>query len=279
MEVSDPDTLARAAGFVETIGRAKETFDALLNDPKGFVEQQGKAAFDSLGVTLNQAAKLGEQGKVFWAAFRAGDNSIVASIVAAPFAAAGVSRLGGVRGANTFTSKLSSDAAEIISNSTANQLRRQVALSQAKVDGWESLTSRQFTNLPGSVRGFPGTRQVNDDFFVIDNKEAFINKVEDLYGGDNNVLNPTIRERILEHVGDGSRLFPTPAGIPGLHAEVQAVNSILNQLPKDINLNNTRIDVSTIKLKPGPGQGLPFPACTNCGSILPSSINVLTGKR
>lgn len=177
---------------------------------------------------------------------------------------------------NNLTSRLSGDAAEVIATSTKGQLRRQAALSSASVDEL-GLVSGNFTNLPGSVKNFAGVQRLGDDFFVINDKTAFINKVDDLFAQSNNPLNPITRSRILDHIGDGSRQFPTQAGIPGLHAEVQSVNSILNQVPRGFDLS--KINVSTIKLAPGPGQGLPFPACTNCGGILSNSVNILTGVK
>jgi hypothetical protein len=92
-------------------------------------------------------------------------------------------------------------------------------------------------------------QRLDDDYFIINDQVAFINKVEDLYAASGNPLNPITRSRILEHVGDGSKRFPTQAGIPGLHAQVQSVNSILNQVPSGFDLS--KINVSTIKLAPG----------------------------
>lgn len=72
-----------------------------------------------------------------------------------------------------------------------------------------------------------------------------------------------------------SNTFPTLNGIPGLHAEVQAANSALNRFTS-VNVND--IQLSTFNLSPGNGQGLQFPACTNCGGIL-NSFEILTGRK
>jgi hypothetical protein len=171
---------------------------------------------------------------------------------------------------------LTDDAASIISSSTKGQLRRQAAISRASIDDL-GIVSKSYTNLPGSAKNFPGVRRLDDQFFVIDDQAAYIRQVEKLYADSGNTLNSVTRSRILEHVGDGTRRFPTQAGIPGLHAEVQSVNSVLNQVPAGFDLS--RINVSTIKLAPGPGQGLPFPACSNCGGILANTVNILTGVK
>lgn len=177
---------------------------------------------------------------------------------------------------NRLTSDLTDDAASIISGSTKGQLRRQAALSRAGVDEL-GIVSNNYTNLPGSVKDFPGVRRLDDEFFVIDDQAAYIKQVEILYANSGNTLNSATRARILEHIGDGSKKFPTQAGIPGLHAEVQSVNSVINQVPAGFDLS--KINVSTIKLAPGHGQGLAFPACSNCGGILSNSVNILTGVK
>lgn len=174
------------------------------------------------------------------------------------------------------TSGLTDDAASIISSSTKGQLRKQAALSRAGVDELD-IVSKNYTNLPGSAKNFPGVHRLDDQFFVIDDQAAYIRQVEKLYADSGNTLNSVTRSRILEHIGDGTRQFPTQAGIPGLHAEVQSVNNVINQVPAGFDLS--RINVSTIKLAPGPGQGMPFPACSNCGGILSNTVNILTGVK
>jgi YD repeat-containing protein len=41
----------------------------------------------------------------------------------------------------------------------------------------------------------------------------------------------------------------------------------------------SKINVFTIKLAPGSGQGAPFPACTNCAGILSKTVNIRTGVK
>lgn len=148
-------------------------------------------------------------------------------------------------------------------------------MSGATVDEL-GIVSKSYTNLTGKVNNFPGVKQLDNEFFVITDKKAFINEVEALYASADNPLNSITKQRILAHI-DATKQFPTQAGIPGLHAEVQAVNEVLWKIPEGFDLS--KINVSTIKLAPGSGQGLPFPACTNCGGILSNSVNILTGVK
>lgn len=177
---------------------------------------------------------------------------------------------------NSLTRNLTNDASQIISNSTKGQLRRQAALSSASIDEL-GIVSDNFTNLPSSTKNFPGVSQIDDQSFIIDDKAAYMKQVEKLYADSGNSLNSVTRSRILDHIGDDSKHFPTQAGMPGLHAEVQSVNSVINQAPVGFELS--KISVSTIKLAPSQGQGLPFPACSNCGGILSNSVNILTGVK
>jgi hypothetical protein len=186
-----------------------------------------------------------------------------------------------------FVAKLGAEAIEAIEAieviakaSSKNELRRKAALSRAKVDEL-GIVTKSYTNLRGSVADFDGVHRIDDDYFTIADPEAFMKRVRGLYAEPGNPLNPMIDRRILEYIVDGPRLklFSTKDGIPGLHAEIQAVNDILNKMPMSSDLDLTKIKVATVKLSPGEGQGEPFPACKNCGSILPSSISVLTGVK
>ena len=179
-----------------------------------------------------------------------------------------------LRVSERLTENLVEEASQIISSSTKGELRKQAALSRASVDDL-GLISKSYKNLRGKVSDFPGVKQINDETFVIYGKEAYMKRVEELYADSGTPLHPIIKNKIWDHVGDGSKVFPTRAGIPGLHAEVQAVNDIVRQLPVDFDLS--KVNVSTIKLSPGRGQGEAFLACYNCGGILHSSVNILTG--
>jgi len=180
---------------------------------------------------------------------------------------------GGV--ATDLTSLASLEANKLIVN-RPSELRNLVALSRVSVGG--SDVGRSFTNFSGSIRSFPGIQNNKNGTFTIVDRGAFIDQVDTLFKNDGNPLNPVMKERILNFIGnDNARVFPTKGrGIPGLHAEVQAVNAALNKVPAGGSQIN--ISVSTIDLLPGSNQGLPFPACNNCGGIL-SGFDILTGVK
>ncbi len=133
-------------------------------------------------------------------------------------------------GPNSLTRRVSDKAAVLIASKQPGELINLVALSRASVDGTD--VGRSFTNLPGSIRNFPGIQNNRDGTFNIIDRDAYINHVDTLIRNDGNPLNPVIRERILNFVGDDStRIFTVQGkGIPGLHAEVQAVVSGVTKL-------------------------------------------------
>ncbi|ASA57855.1 YwqJ-related putative deaminase [Vibrio gazogenes] len=174
------------------------------------------------------------------------------------------------------TSTVLNDAAKILdSGLSTKKLKRQAAVSRASVDELE-VVSKEYTNLPGKVNKFPGVSQVDEQHFVIEDKQAFISAVKELYEDAKNPLNQITQAEIMKHIGEG-KVFDTIAGIPGLHAEVQSVNDIINQLPEGFDLS--KVKVSTVKLAPGNGQGQAFPACTNCSGILSNQVDILTGVK
>ncbi|MDW6092432.1 YwqJ-related putative deaminase [Vibrio rhizosphaerae] len=174
------------------------------------------------------------------------------------------------------TSTVVNDAAKILNSGLSKgDLKRKAALSRASVDEL-GIVSKEYTNLPGKVNEFPGVSQVDNQHFVIEDKQTFISAVSKLYKRSGNPLNEVTQAKIMEHIGDG-KVFDTRAGIPGLHAEVQSVNNIINQLPEGFDLS--KIKVSTVKLAPGNGQSEAFPACSNCSGILSNQVDILTGVK
>ncbi|GAB2197558.1 YwqJ-related putative deaminase [Sessilibacter sp. MAH4] len=145
------------------------------------------------------------------------------------------------------------------------------------------IKSRRFENLQAKIPEFPGLQVDGKNFTIVD-KDVFMSEVRVMFGQSNNPLNPMTEKLILNHIGSKSS-FPTTAGIPGLHAEVQAANDVFNQIArKGIDVNTfdlSKVQVSTFRLAPDKtgGQGLAFDACSNCGSILSPPINILTGRK
>ncbi|WP_199608602.1 contractile injection system protein, VgrG/Pvc8 family [Flocculibacter collagenilyticus] len=169
------------------------------------------------------------------------------------------------------------DAIDIISlGYSKKEMSRLAAISRAQVNG-VTITQRAFTNLRGSVNNFKGIEQLDDQSYRIVDFNLYIRRVERLYIDSGQQLHPRTKELISKHVGSsGEKTFETFAGIPGLHAEVQAVNDIFNQV-KNANLKD--IDVATFKISKVGSNGEPFKACSNCGGILRPPINVITGRK
>lgn len=173
------------------------------------------------------------------------------------------------------------DAADIIAAATSQrQLRRLAATSRAGVAELD-IVSPRFENIRANVSDFNGVRP-DGDVFTITDIDAYMAQVRDLYIGSGQRLHPETEQLILHHIRNASS-FDTHAGLPGLHAEIRAVNHAFHELTArgyDVsNFDLGRLQVATHKVAPGIGQGGEFAACRNCGSILPSLINILTGRR
>lgn len=178
--------------------------------------------------------------------------------------------------------QVGTDAAEIIAAATSKrELQRLAATSRAGVPDLDIRTLHSFENLRANIADFPGVRHVGDTF-TITNPDAFMVRIRALYEASGHPLHPATEQLILNHVRSAVS-FDTHAGLPGLHAEVRAVNDIFHTLTArgyDVsNFDLGRLQVATYKVAPGFGQGGEFGACRNCGSILPPLINILTGRR
>ncbi len=157
-------------------------------------------------------------------------------------------------------------------------------------------------NLPGSLKKkntFPGvtllpTRQRTLvipsafaerqplGFYAVSNIVEMINGIKAAYLADESVLHPYTEHRIRRHIEKNNYRLPMKAGIPGLHAEVVAMNTRLNLLEPGENLKDALRDtiIFTHRLVEGKGNplGAAFPACHNCNGILPKKIRVPTGR-
>ncbi|WP_175650702.1 RHS repeat-associated core domain-containing protein [Pseudomonas sp. Marseille-P9899] len=170
-----------------------------------------------------------------------------------------------------------------------------------------------FTNFPGSVSAknpFPGVTLINRqrtvslklsqyvpettaplntsvayqndvDYYLVSNSTALLNGVKKAYADNGFSLHPFIERSIRQHIENNSYTIPVNAGIPGLHAEVQAINALLNLSESEsINMALSETTVFTERLTAGRGYnlGASFPACFNCNGILPSLVDVVTGR-
>jgi hypothetical protein len=182
-----------------------------------------------------------------------------------------------VEARNQLVEQVRSDAKEQINGvDVSNRNGQLVAVSRAAFIGEDGsvVMSSRFNNMQANPNKFPGVRFDKNRIYV-DNPESFINQIEDLYKQSGNPLNPIIKQRILDHIAEnGGSGFTGRDQIPGLHAEVQAVNSLLNTVG---NVDFSRIGVATFRLTEKYGQaGNPFQACNNCGPIL-RGTQILTG--
>ncbi|RQX83023.1 filamentous hemagglutinin N-terminal domain-containing protein [Burkholderia anthina] len=139
-----------------------------------------------------------------------------------------------------------------------------------------------FDNILAKVSTFPGVKMSADgDTFAIVDQSAFLGAVARAYSNSGQKLNSqTVRQ--IEGYLSSHDSFPTIAGIPGLHAEVQSLNYIYNAVPNPATLNLADVSIATIKLGPSSAagnQGGAFMACKNCSGIIPPQVNVITGRK
>ncbi|WP_432460635.1 RHS repeat-associated core domain-containing protein [Agarivorans sp. QJM3NY_25] len=159
-----------------------------------------------------------------------------------------------------------------------------VALSCAGI-AEQGIVGETFQNIPFSMkkgRTFPGTERFgeNNGFIRITDQAAYLDEVTRLYAKTGNDLNPVIRDQIKAHVRQGAEFGLRDEkglkGMPGLHAEIQSANYVLNQVKAKPGFDISNVQVSTYKLQNSPGQGGPFTACNHCSGIL-QGFDILTG--
>ncbi|MFE3767846.1 YwqJ-related putative deaminase, partial [Streptomyces sp. NPDC059104] len=139
-----------------------------------------------------------------------------------------------------------------------------------------------FSNILAKVPTFPGVKMSADgDTFVIVDQGKFMDAIAGEYGRSGQKLNGQTVRQIEGYIASHDS-FPTMAGIPGLHAEVQSLNYIYNAVPNPATLNLADISIATIKLGRSSAagtQGGAFTACQNCSGIIPPKVNVITGRQ
>ena len=127
---------------------------------------------------------------------------------------------------------------------------------------------------------------VKAKYYKVSNLDKFIDGIKDHYLKKDeslplhSLIEKRIREHIEEHIEGNIYLLPITSGIPGFHAEVQALNYVLTQAQRlgskiDNVLNQSYIFTQRLA---GRMKGYDFAACHNCTGILSGLEHVMTGK-
>ena len=177
----------------------------------------------------------------------------------------------GVQGSKSsdMVEKLSADALTLSPNDPGR------ALSTGRSSQFGDVNTPQFMNLPGSVKSFPGITRIDKDIFRVSDVDAYMSGVKKAYANAQQTLTPQVEQSIRNYVTSNQQLL-TINGIPGLHAEVQTLNhfqTIANA--RNVELNGAALSIGVVK----PGTGVDFPACTNCGNIIPNQVDIVTGRK
>jgi len=140
----------------------------------------------------------------------------------------------------------------------------------------DSDISESYVNIKPKLEDVLSVEPINNRY-IINDVDAYITQIRTLYDDSYKMnLHPEMENRIRDYISSNNG--NVQASLPGLHAEVIAVNSMLN---RGYSLNE--IDVSTFRATNSrqdgtSNQGEPFKACENCTNILHTHIkNTSTG--
>lgn len=128
---------------------------------------------------------------------------------------------------------------------------------------------------------FPGVTN-RDGNVVITDRDLYIRNLELIYSEAKTPLNARTRQLITDSI-DRNNVYSGMNSLPGTHAEVRTYNDITTRYPdvadSDITIVTVRGDLNKDR-KPNKKvvAGEAFPACTNCGSILPDDVYIPTGR-
>ena len=117
----------------------------------------------------------------------------------------------------------------------------------------------------------------NSSLYVITDKDKMMTQIELKYKENGIKLHRDTKLLIYNYIskaqGGGTKLDQSKVGVPGLHAEVLALNDLYNKVGGKNKIKKGYLQTFYSKGKPGP-----FPACDNCKSIIPSNFSIITGK-
>lgn len=143
-----------------------------------------------------------------------------------------------------------------------------------KKSDWSDLLQRNIRKKPSN---FPGVKEVSGNLVIVD-KELYMQKIADVYSSTSTPLNERTR-KLIENSINNNDSYPLINGLPGMHAEVRTYNDITTKYP---NVVDSDISIATVRggeaTEGSRTVGSDFPACTNCSGILPSSVNIPTGR-
>ncbi|MCG1039598.1 hypothetical protein KQH52_08435 [Mycetohabitans sp. B7] len=157
--------------------------------------------------------------------------------------------------------KLISNEKNISVKQHKQYLNELAATAQAQMPS-KGLKSKIYQNIRGSLAKkdrFPGI-SIDDPkkpIYKINDIELFVNEIKGRYRGDSEnpqEMHPYVESKLRKHIETNGEEISTFVGIPALHAEVRALNDVLNQLsPNDIPSYEelSEIMVSTYKLGDG----------------------------
>jgi len=169
------------------------------------------------------------------------------------------------------------------------------------MQGNDELYQDGFTNLAGSLSPrnlFPGVTLINRKssltfapipnepsrhlgYYLVSNTNAMLKGIKEAYKAAGSELHGYLETLIRQHIEDSNFRIPIGAGIPGMHAEVRALNTLLQAAdPQMLRSTLSQGFFFTERLVQAPGQpaGSDFPACYNCSGILPRIVQVVTGR-
>ncbi len=174
--------------------------------------------------------------------------------------------------------EIKNNARDIIKNTLGKNAKKHkehlgniAATAKDKIDiPSNKAESSTHQNLKGSLSDgalFPGIELIKDEqgnctnYKIID-KEIFVEEIKKMYklnakSKHDETMHPYIEEILDDHIESNGGEFTVFVGIPALHAEVRALNDILNQIspgkipPPKVLAN---IQVATYKLAPGTNE-------------------------
>jgi|GEM_PF-3034262 len=196
-----------------------------------------------------------------------------------------------------------STAKDLFTPSNKAYLNSGVAFSHARS---EQLTTGFYSNrrisAPDFVNAHPGAITNTNGLITFDDVGKYLDGLEAEYAllervdqpgtvVPNNSLNPFLRAKIGEYLNaNPNGLNLRGKGLPGLHAEVFAMNDILNQLGVGAQPNaDQEAELATLRIATVKTQGVnsandigDFEACPNCSGILTGIIDsgqIVTGVK